>query len=291
MNEKCRIFAFFLVLLLVTAGTMSCGCKDKKGGGVYKNPESFIVDPETGSYFISNVNGSPSKKDGNGFIVKLDRDLDVIDGAFISSGGGVDLNAPKGMAIVGDTLYVTDITSVRGYDKETGRNVADIDLSGRGARFLNDMVADKDGSLYVSAMHTNTIYKIDTGNDNDVSVHKRGSKLDSPNGLVIEPDMGDLIVATWGGKILRIDKDGKITTYVSGEYKGLDGIDYDKEGNLYVSSFTEGKIYRITPEKKVTTIKKGLKTPADISVDRKNNLLLVPLMDAGKIITIDLGEE
>ncbi len=44
-------------------------------------------------------------------------------------------------------------------------------------------------------------------------------------------------------------------------------MDYDAAGNLYISSFTGGSIFRIAPDRSVTKIASGFTTPADISVD------------------------
>ena len=46
---------------------------------------------------------------------------------FIVGGvNGVQLDAPKGMALQGDTLWVADITNVRGFNRKTGVPVASI---------------------------------------------------------------------------------------------------------------------------------------------------------------------
>src|SRR5215831_5594658 len=37
-----------------------------------KTPESVRYDPDLDAYFVSNINGNPSVKDGNGFIVQID---------------------------------------------------------------------------------------------------------------------------------------------------------------------------------------------------------------------------
>jgi hypothetical protein len=287
MKNKQMIMALFIVVIFVFAGNISCKGKD----GTYKKPESFIVDPETGEYFVSNVNGVPIQRDKNGFITKLDKNLKVVNSEFIKSGAGdVDLNAPKGLAIIGDVLYVTDIFNVRGYNKKTGENVADIDLKNKGAQFLNDIVADKDGNLYVSDMDANIIFKIETKNGDKISEFCNSKELQRPNGLVLDPNNGDLIIAAFEGSILTVGKDGKIKPYVDRKFVCLDGIDFDNNGNLYVSDFQVGEIYKITPDKQITTIKKDLKSPADISVDKAKNLLLIPLMGADKIETFDLNK-
>ena len=73
-----------------------------------------------GVYFVANINGSPLGKDGNGFISRLTRDGKVDSLKFIAGGrGGAVLNAPKGMAISGDTLWVADIDAARAFHKRS----------------------------------------------------------------------------------------------------------------------------------------------------------------------------
>src|SRR2546427_13055522 len=67
-----------------------------------RNPASFIVDPTTGNYFISNENGQPTERDNNGFITKLDPDGKISQLKFIEGGADGDtLHAPRGLAIIG----------------------------------------------------------------------------------------------------------------------------------------------------------------------------------------------
>ena len=85
-----------------------------------KTPQSFIVDPALGNYFISNINGNPVSRDNNGFIIKLDRSGKLL----LSIRGGspqITLHAPDGLALKDNHLYVTDIDSVRWFDKNSGK--------------------------------------------------------------------------------------------------------------------------------------------------------------------------
>jgi len=68
----------------------------------------------------------------------------------------------------------------------------------------------------------------------------------------------------------------------------LDGIDHDEEGNLYVSSHSQGVIHRIARlgRGKVTTEASGLTTPADISYDRTKRELLVPSFKGNTVSTL-----
>ncbi|HEX3204022.1 MAG TPA: hypothetical protein VHQ67_04660, partial [Nitrospiraceae bacterium] len=45
---------------------------------------------------------------------------------------------------------------------------------------------------------------------------------------------------------------------------------------MYVSDFTAGKVWRIRPEMKFEVIAEYLQAPADLSIDRRNHLILVP---------------
>jgi len=103
-------------------------------------PEAARFDPELGVYFVSNINGSPLGKDGNGFISRLTRDGKVDSLKFIAGGrGGAVLNAPKGMAINGDTLWVADIDAVRAFDKKSCKPIVTVIFTGP-ARFQSDAV-------------------------------------------------------------------------------------------------------------------------------------------------------
>ena len=68
----------------------------------------------------------------------------------------------KGLAISndGNKLYVSDITDLVEIDIASGKIIKR--FNGPGSSFLNDVVADNLGNIYVSDTGTNTIYKLDT---------------------------------------------------------------------------------------------------------------------------------
>src|SRR3989441_12055605 len=86
----------------------------------FLTPESVLYDSAQDVYFVSNINGSPTAKDNNGFISRVRPDGAVENLKFIEGGhNGVTLHAPKGMALRGDTLWVADIDVVRAFDART----------------------------------------------------------------------------------------------------------------------------------------------------------------------------
>lgn len=257
----------------------------------FETPESMIADPDDGSYYVSNVNGDPTAKDGNGYLSKIDSAGNVVIQKFIGGKEGEPvLDAPKGLALVGRTLYVTDIDRVKGFDKETGKPVADLDLTAFDVKYLNDLAADARGVLFVSDMLTDKILRIDTGKAHEATLFKAGQELGGPNGLWINPKNKNIMVATWRtGQVLEIDRAGR-THVVKRGLAALDGIDGDAEGNIYVSSYEKGEIYRITRWGRgvISTYLGGLDTPADLSVDAKKQALLIPSFKGNSVSTVSL---
>ncbi|HXV18931.1 MAG TPA: SMP-30/gluconolactonase/LRE family protein [Candidatus Omnitrophota bacterium] len=258
----------------------------------FSKPESMIVDPETGFYYVSNINGSPFEKDGNGFISKISANGNISILKFIGDRPEERLlNAPKGLAIVGSTLYVTDLDTVKGFDKETGKPTLLIDFKNRGAKYLNDLAVDDYGDLFVSDMMTNHIFKISLKNDHAIEVFKAGKVLGGPNGLIFNPKSRNLIVVTWQtGRIMEIETKSKKVHVLKRGLKTLDGVDYDYDGNLYVSSFDEGKIYRIARYGRgvLSIFQNALMSPADISCDKRRRELLVPSFKGNTVLTLPL---
>lgn len=249
-------------------------------------PQSFLSDASCDCYFISNINGEPNARDNNGFITKLDRDGKVIAAQFIRGGDGKTvLHAPKGMAIVDQLLYVADLDALRAFDVKTGKSVATVSFAGQpGPIALVAVAADPHGMLYASDMDANVIYRIDPAKQHAVSVLVRDTALAGPRGLAVHPKTGRLIAVSWHkGNIVEIASDGAITELVSNgffssRFKNLDGVDFDTWGNMYVSDFTTGKIWRMRPDHHFNVIAEYLPSPAGISVDRAKNLILVPYL-------------
>ncbi len=112
-------------------------------------PESVLYDDANDVYIVSNINGKPLDADNNGYIAKLSPDGKVATAKWIEGGKNkVTLNAPKGLAIIADTLYVADLDTVRMFDRKTGAPTGEVKVPG--ATFLNDLAATTDGRVLVS---------------------------------------------------------------------------------------------------------------------------------------------
>lgn len=253
-----------------------------------RHPQSFVSDPATGHYFISNMNGAEAGQASSGFITKLDRDGKILALHFIRGGTGKTvLHTPKGLAVAQGVLYVADVDTLRGFDTKTGLPVAEVRLGPDGQADLADVAYDEPRNLlYVSDTRANTIYRVDLARQHAVSVLAHDPTLAGPRGLAVNPRTGRLVVVSWNkGKILEVAPDGALTelvsnSFFSSRFQNLDGVDFDTWGTLYVSDYTAGKVWRMRADRHFDVIAEFLPSPADISVDRQNHLILVPYHDA-----------
>lgn len=251
-----------------------------------ESPNSFVGDESGTDFFISNINGAPEERLNNGFITKLDASGKILNLKFIQGGtANVLLHAPKGLALVGPTLYVADLEQLKGFDKTTGKPLMTVSFpassSGKTVS-LTDVTAGPNGLLYASDQNANSIYRIDIAADHRVTLLIHDDRLAGPAGIAVHPQTGHVIAVSWEkGKILEITPDGRLTElesngFFTGRFQNLSGVDFDRWGNMYVSDFSKGKIWRITRDHRFQVIAEYLPTPADIGIDRTNNLILVP---------------
>jgi len=244
----------------------------------FKNPESVIHDATADVYFVSNVQGKPLEADGHGFIAKVAPEGTGVDLRFIVDGkNGVKLNAPKGMAIAGDALWVADIDTVRIFQRTTGMPQGEVKVPG--ATFLNDVVVGTDGKVLVSDTGTtgnDAVYAIDP-KDKKVSTFAKSKELGGPNGLLASGDK--IIVVTFGsGEIYGLDAKGVRSNVQKLPAGQLDGI-ATGQGDFFVSSWETSAVLRGKPGGTWAIAIPDVKSPADILFDRKRSRIVVPMMD------------
>ena len=251
----------------------------------FEAPESARYDADLDVWYVSNVNGPPNAKDGNGYISRLKGDGTMDSLKFIAGGtGGVKLDAPKGMAIQGDTLWVADIASVRGFDRRTGKPVASIDV--KGAKFLNDVVDGPDG-LYLTDTGFGTTAKgmEHTGPDRiyrvaarKASVALETDSLGGPNGITWDGAGKRFIVVPFLGQVVRAWTPGSKSLTALGSTKGqLDGVELLGPNRLLITSWTDSSLF-VLDNGTVTPVAGGLPSPADIGIDTKRNRVAIPLL-------------
>jgi sugar lactone lactonase YvrE len=259
-------------------------------------PESVKYDADQDVYFVSNINGFGSVKDNNGFISRINASTPTQSEVLIQGGkNGVTLHAPKGMAIHGDTLWVTDIDALRGFDRRGGRPLATIDFTAQQAVMLNDIDVGPDGSLHVTdtgiqMTDKGIIYSggdklFVVGSGRAISVLASGPQLDHPNGITWDSHNKRWLIASFdpfAGKVYAMrDGDTSRTTVVNTKAR-LDGIEALSDGRILYTSWGDSSVHLVTG----TTDRKlvgNLPSPADIGFDTKRNRVLVPLGMLGRV--------
>src|SRR5947207_14112217 len=195
-----------------TAATTATADKIGETSGM-KVPESVRYDSELDVFYVSNVNGNPSQKDNNGFIARVRADSTNVVTMLAEAGKkGVTLNAPKGIAVKGDTLFVADIDALREFNRRTGALIRSVSLAAQKATFLNDVVVGGDGAIYITdtgivfdakggMTHpgVNRIFKV-VGTT--VSEAAKGDSLNNPNGITWDAAGSRFVLAPFAGPSL-----------------------------------------------------------------------------------------
>jgi hypothetical protein len=261
----------------------------------FATPESVLHDEVSDVYLVSNIHGHPLQPDGNGFISRLSPSGEVLDLKWIDGETeGVELNAPKGMAIVGGVLYVTDITVVRMFDRATGEPLGEIAVDG--ATMLNDLAPASDGGVYLTdtgfrlsaegefePSGTDAVYHIAPNGDVHTLIVDAG--LGAPNG-VVEVN-GEVWVVTFiSGEMFRL-VDGErvdVATVTDGRLDGIIAVG----DQLLVSSWANNGVHGGTAGGEFTPVITELESPADIGYDATRNVVLIPLFQLNEVRIVPL---
>src|SRR5690606_18287746 len=193
-------------------------------------PESVLYVDQTSELYVSLIDGDASEADGKGGIAILNMDGSLKNPTWITG-----LNAPKGMALYKNHLYVADINDVIVIDVKRGKVIEKIKIPN--AVFLNDVTVDDYGKEYVSDTREANIFVL---------------KRDVPSLFMAEvPDVNGLRVingdlyAMAGKELWKIDEEAQKTVIAKGLALGGDGLEPTADGGYLVTCWG-GLIYHIT---------------------------------------------
>lgn len=284
-------------------------------------PESIIHDTRRDVYLLSNVNGRAIDVDNNGFISRISPEGHILDLKWIhGQQPGVTLHSPKGLAIVGDLLYVADHGDARGnvvrlFNLDTGTPQGEVHIPG--SYFLNSLVALPSGDVLVtdsawqlslttadatqplapgarrhhdastwSPTGQDAIYRITP--DRQVSVFAQSPALAQPNGIRLL-DSGHLLVASSSsGQVYELDASGRRVKVHYFSAPGFDGVGQAPDGRIFASG--GGKLHVLWPDGRVGTHPGITATHvADLNFDRQRGRLLLPQLGASKLVIESLS--
>jgi len=256
--------------------------------GDLHQPESVKYDADQDVFFISNMVGFGSVKDANGYIIEVRAGDLSRSKVFAENGkGGVVLDAPKGMAIHGDTLWICDIDVMRAIDRKTGVSLGNLDLKPLGALLLNDVTFGGDDAMYITdtgilMTEKGVIYqgadKIFRVANGKAQVISQGAGLMRPNGITWDKEANSLVVVTFDpfhSQMYTLSPTGERRLLAKGNGK-FDGIEPLGGGKYMVASWNDSSV-RLLGKGENRRVANNVLSPADIGFDTRRNRLAIPL--------------
>jgi len=185
-------------------------------------PESVLCDPDREVLYVSNYIA------GAGYVSKVSLDGEVLEARWVEG-----IPNATGMGLRRDRLFVAGLTSVFEIDVETGEIAAEHPVEG--AVFLNDIVIDSRGTLYITDGQARSIFSLRRGRS---EVWLSDDRLATANGLCLDGDT--FILGAGGGGVLYAIERGEreLEEIVSfGQGPIIDGIAVYDDGRYLVSDW------------------------------------------------------
>lgn len=242
-----------------------------------RTPESVLYDGNN-TLYVANIDGKSDALDGSGFISKVSLDGKIENLRWTSG-----LNAPKGMGLYKNQLYVTDVYRLVCINTENGQAEKTYDAIDPKNAFLNDVTVAKDGTVYVSDSRFDKIYRLKGGK---WDVFMEGEQLNKPNGLLAVGKDKLMVGSTKIGALQSVDLATKSITKLADGMAATDGIVPEGKGNYFVSDWN-GQVFHVnadgTKEQLLDTRDEKINS-ADIDYVAKKKLLVVPTFFKNKLV-------
>ncbi len=267
MKNCINLKVVFTVLVSVAAAGIQAQTLSLKWktDTVFRVPESTYLDAKSNVLYVANIEGKSDEKDGKGFISKMTPDGKVTTLQWVTG-----LNAPKGMGVYKNNLYVADLSRIVTIDIPSGKpTFTEID----GARFLNDISIDEKGNVYASDSRSGKIYRFANGKG---EIYFENADIKSTNGVLVQKD-ALYFVDFQSGDFYKLDWNKQLTK-VGTAATGGDGIVSVGKNEFIISSW-HGEIYFMDASGKASKLldtKDQKLNTADVGYDAKNKILYVP---------------
>ena len=269
-----KIFSVLLVGLAATSNAQHKLEKLWATDTIVAIPESVLPDPKNNILYVSLIDGGGWEADGKGGIGRLSVDGKSYDSTWITG-----LNAPKGLGMGGNRLYVADISEVIVVDIPAGRIEKKLAIDS--AQGLNDITVDDHGVVYVSDSKTGRIWRL----END----QPSLYLDNLKGVNGLKAMGQDLLIGAGKNFLKADKN-KALAKIADLPQAIDGIEPVGKGDYLLTSWG-GYIYYVSANGQIETLLETYqqkKNTADIGYDASTQTLYVPTFNGKQVVAYKL---
>lgn len=258
----------------------------------FSTPEAARYDGEQDVWFVSNIEGAPAARDNNGFISRVRADGTIDSLRFIAGGrGGVTLNAPKGLLLAGDTLWVADLDIVRAFNARTGEPIGTVTV--RGATMLNDLARGPDGTVYVT--DTGLEFGVEGAQPQTPRIFRiagmraeralESAALQGPNGIAWDDGRNAFVIGSYlGDSLFAWAPDDSVPRAIAGGPGQWDGIVALPDGRLLLSSWADSSLYMLEGTT-LTKVMSGVAAPAAIGVDPERMHVAIPSL-TGNVVEV-----
>ena len=267
-----------LILSLLVIAALNLNAQEHKLEKIWET-DSVIAIPESvlpvkDILYISLIDGAGWTSDGKGGIGKLTPNGKIIDTAWITG-----LNAPKGMGIIGNKLYVADMLDVVVIDIEKGKIEKKIRIDS--AKGLNDITVTSKGIIYISDSRGNRIWRL----QNDIAE----IYLDSVTGVNGLKAIGDDLYIGWGKTFVKANSQKQVTK-IAEVLQQIDGIEPVGNGDFILTAWV-GYIWYAHANGRIETLLEThpqKKNTADIGYDQQKKIVYVPTFNGKSVVAYNL---
>jgi gluconolactonase len=209
------------------------------------------------------------------------------------------LEDPCGVLFSGSTLWVADRKGVYRVTRDKAELVFPAKAFPRELHFLNDLAGGSAGELYVSDTGDSTraghgaMFRLRPGAPPELVPGSDTVRAQSSANGLFRASGDSLYAVGYRTGILSVT-DGR------GHWKELarglgspDGIDAALEGGFYISDNVGGDLFLVSsqPGAQPAKLASGLEAPADLVVDKKRGLLVVPENSGNRLTVYKVSEK
>ncbi|TDQ23877.1 acetolactate decarboxylase [Tenacibaculum caenipelagi] len=254
----------------------------------FSMPESIISNGKR--FFVSNQGQDFIKKDADGFISEISAEGTILTKKFLPLKGV--LNAPKGMTIVNNVLFVADLERIVGFNINNRKTVFELTIPE--AKLLNDICQLENGFIAVTETLSGNIYKIDITKKTYAII----GNIPTVNGITYNQKTKELLVCSNGknygdGNVYLKSENSefkKLPNISNGFFDGIEWIDND---HLLISDWItfptngSGKLWIYDLKNQQAEFKFTGESIADIYYDQKSSSIYMPQMFHNRVLISD----